>query len=187
MGLGAQLTRLGKHSVIYGLGGLVSRVLAVLLVLLRGQVEHLDGCHPERPERVEQHRAVLPQRQEVDLDGRAPPADAVRVEEMINYFDYGYARPIRVGAAGGLGTPESVASAFALGAAYVLTGFRQHFVNESRPATAEETENGLPHSFRVLEHVCGGGRVYKTYHGPSGQKFRSIRQVTRANPSSPAE
>jgi Ca-activated chloride channel family protein len=26
-------------------------------------------------------------------DGRLPPADAVRVEEMINYFDYGYALP----------------------------------------------------------------------------------------------
>jgi Ca-activated chloride channel family protein len=26
-------------------------------------------------------------------DGIAPPRDAVRVEEMINYFDYGYARP----------------------------------------------------------------------------------------------
>jgi Ca-activated chloride channel family protein len=26
-------------------------------------------------------------------DGAAPPADAVRVEELINYFDYGYARP----------------------------------------------------------------------------------------------
>lgn len=35
---------------------------------------------------------------------------------------YGYTRPIRVGAAGGLGTPEAVAAAFALGAAYVLTG-----------------------------------------------------------------
>lgn len=34
----------------------------------------------------------------------------------------GYGRPIRVGAAGGLGTPQAVASAFALGAAYVLTG-----------------------------------------------------------------
>jgi PfaD family protein len=33
-----------------------------------------------------------------------------------------YTRPIRVGAAGGLGTPESVASAFMLGADYVLTG-----------------------------------------------------------------
>jgi len=26
-------------------------------------------------------------------DGRLPPRDAVRVEELINYFDYGYARP----------------------------------------------------------------------------------------------
>ncbi|MCC7367456.1 MAG: PfaD family polyunsaturated fatty acid/polyketide biosynthesis protein [Chloroflexi bacterium] len=35
---------------------------------------------------------------------------------------FGYHRPIRVGAAGGLGTPEAVAAAFALGADYVLTG-----------------------------------------------------------------
>ncbi len=33
-----------------------------------------------------------------------------------------YPRPIRVGAAGGLGTPKAIASAFALGAAYVVTG-----------------------------------------------------------------
>ncbi|MGA3239337.1 MAG: PfaD family polyunsaturated fatty acid/polyketide biosynthesis protein [Bryobacteraceae bacterium] len=33
-----------------------------------------------------------------------------------------YARPIRVGAAGGIGAPASVAAAFSLGAAYVLTG-----------------------------------------------------------------
>jgi Ca-activated chloride channel family protein len=26
-------------------------------------------------------------------DGAAPPRDAIRVEELINYFDYGYARP----------------------------------------------------------------------------------------------
>lgn len=35
---------------------------------------------------------------------------------------FGYAAPIRVGAAGGLGTPGGVAAAFALGAAYVMTG-----------------------------------------------------------------
>jgi len=34
----------------------------------------------------------------------------------------GYARPIRVGAAGGLGTPTAVAAAFSMGAAFVLTG-----------------------------------------------------------------
>lgn len=35
---------------------------------------------------------------------------------------YGFERPIRVGAAGGLGTPSAVAAAFALGAAYIVTG-----------------------------------------------------------------
>ncbi len=35
---------------------------------------------------------------------------------------HGYSAPIRVGAAGGLGTPSAVAAAFGLGAAYVLTG-----------------------------------------------------------------
>jgi trans-AT polyketide synthase, acyltransferase and oxidoreductase domains len=35
---------------------------------------------------------------------------------------HGYPRPVRVGASGGLGTPHAVAAAFALGAAYVLTG-----------------------------------------------------------------
>ena len=34
MALSGQLKRLGKHSVIYGLGGLVSRILAVLLLPL---------------------------------------------------------------------------------------------------------------------------------------------------------
>jgi trans-AT polyketide synthase, acyltransferase and oxidoreductase domains len=36
--------------------------------------------------------------------------------------EHRYSRPIRVGAAGGLGTPEAVAGAFGLGAAYVVTG-----------------------------------------------------------------
>lgn len=35
---------------------------------------------------------------------------------------HGYAKAVRIGAAGGLGTPASVAAAFSLGAAYVLTG-----------------------------------------------------------------
>ncbi|MBU2983763.1 PfaD family polyunsaturated fatty acid/polyketide biosynthesis protein [Saccharophagus degradans] len=35
---------------------------------------------------------------------------------------YQYQRDIRIGAAGGLGTPSAIAAAFALGAAYVLTG-----------------------------------------------------------------
>jgi PfaD family protein len=35
---------------------------------------------------------------------------------------HGYERPVRIGAAGGLGTPGAVAAAFNLGAAYVVTG-----------------------------------------------------------------
>jgi PfaD family protein len=35
---------------------------------------------------------------------------------------YGFARPVRVGAAGGIATPASAAAAFAMGAAYVMTG-----------------------------------------------------------------
>lgn len=36
--------------------------------------------------------------------------------------EHGYAKRVRVGAAGGLGTPDALASVFALGADYVLTG-----------------------------------------------------------------
>jgi PfaD family protein len=36
--------------------------------------------------------------------------------------DHRYGRPVRIGAAGGIGTPSAVAAAFALGAAYVMTG-----------------------------------------------------------------
>ena len=44
---------------------------------------------------------------------------------------YGYPRPIRVGAAGGIGSPQGVAGAFALGAAYVLTGSVNQLAVES--------------------------------------------------------
>ncbi len=46
----------------------------------------------------------------------------IRAERDRIADERGYDRPIRVGAAGGLGDPSAVASAFALGAAYVLTG-----------------------------------------------------------------
>jgi trans-AT polyketide synthase/acyltransferase/oxidoreductase domain-containing protein len=44
---------------------------------------------------------------------------------------FGYQRRIRVGAAGGLGSPQAVAGAFALGAAYVLTGSVNQLAAES--------------------------------------------------------
>jgi trans-AT polyketide synthase/acyltransferase/oxidoreductase domain-containing protein len=36
--------------------------------------------------------------------------------------NYGYTRPVRVGAAGGIGTPHAALAAFMMGAAYVVTG-----------------------------------------------------------------
>lgn len=48
------------------------------------------------------------------------PAILILRDEMM--AQHKYERPIRVGAAGGLGTPQAVAGAFGLGAAYVLTG-----------------------------------------------------------------
>jgi len=53
---------------------------------------------------------------------------------------HNYARPIRLGAAGGIGTPQAVASAFALGASYVLTGT----VNEA------SVESGLAPDAKVM-------------------------------------
>jgi PfaD family protein len=51
-----------------------------------------------------------------------------------------YDRPVRIGAAGGLGTPTAVAAAFGLGAAYVLTGS----VNQSA------VESGIAPDARAL-------------------------------------
>jgi PfaD family protein len=47
-----------------------------------------------------------------------------------------YERPIRIGAAGGIGTPSAVAAAFSLGAAYVMTG-------SANQSTVEAGTSGL--------------------------------------------
>ena len=59
--------------------------------------------------------------------------------------EHGYPRPVRVGAAGGLGTPGGVAAAFAAGAAYVLTGT----VNQAA------VESGLSAAGRALLAQAG--------------------------------
>jgi trans-AT polyketide synthase, acyltransferase and oxidoreductase domains len=57
-------------------------------------------------------------------DNQALPAVFPTVQQLRDEraASHGYEEPIRVGAAGGLGTPGAVAAAFAMGAAYVLTG-----------------------------------------------------------------
>lgn len=52
---------------------------------------------------------------------------------------YGYDRRVRLGAAGGLGTPEAVAAAFALGADYVLTGSINQLAPEADLSTEAKT------------------------------------------------
>lgn len=65
---------------------------------------------------------------------------------------------IRVGAAGGLGTPDAVAAAFAMGAAYVLTGS----VNQSA------VESGLSPRGRAL---LGGVRLGDVTMAPAADMF----------------
>jgi len=57
---------------------------------------------------------------------------------------YGFATPVRVGAAGGIGTPEAVLAAYAMGAAYVVTGS----VNQSCKEAGTS-----PHARRLLSQA----------------------------------
>ena len=57
-------------------------------------------------------------------DNRPLPVLLPRIVDLADEIaaEFGYARPPRVGVGGGLGTPTAIASAFATGAAYVVTG-----------------------------------------------------------------
>jgi PfaD family protein len=65
------------------------------------------------------------------------PAIMALRDELAARFEY--RRPIRIGAAGGLGTPQAVAAAFALGAAYVLTGSINQCTIESGQSQAAKS------------------------------------------------
>jgi len=77
---------------------------------------------------------------------------------------HGHDRLARLGAAGGLGTPSAVAAAFALGAAYVLTGS----VNQAA------VESGLGASGRVLLAQAG---VADVAMAPAADMFELGAQV----------
>ena len=93
-GLGAQLRRLGRHSAIYGIGGLVSRVIAVLLLPLYTRYLTPDRLRPDRdaarPDDRDgadpagrDHERVLPLLLRRDGRRRPParPADVVLVHD----------------------------------------------------------------------------------------------------------
>ncbi len=81
----------------------------------------------------------------------------VRLRERAG-AEYGYHRRVRVGAAGGLGTPEAVAAVFLLGADFVLTGS----VNQCSPeaGTAE-----------AVKEMLAGLDVQDTTYAPAGDMF----------------
>jgi trans-AT polyketide synthase/acyltransferase/oxidoreductase domain-containing protein len=71
---------------------------------------------------------------------------------------HSYTRPIRLGAAGGLGTPASLAAAFGLGAAFVLTGS----VNQAA------VESGLSEAGRVM---LAGAELADVMMAPAADMF----------------
>ncbi|MEU9252779.1 ACP S-malonyltransferase [Streptomyces sp. NPDC048270] len=72
--------------------------------------------------------------------------------------EYGYHRRVRVGAAGGLGTPEAVAAVFLLGADFVLTGSVNQCTPEAGTADA-------------VKELLAGLDVQDTAYAPAGDMF----------------
>jgi trans-AT polyketide synthase/acyltransferase/oxidoreductase domain-containing protein len=73
--------------------------------------------------------------------------------------EYGYKRPIRVGAAGGLGTPAAVAAAFAYGAAYVMTGSINQSAREAGQSEAARKMLALADMADVV--MCPAGDMFE--------------------------
>lgn len=80
--------------------------------------------------------------------------------QAIHNFD----RPVRVGAAGGIGTPEAAAAAFTLGADFVLTGS----VNQGT------VEGGTSDAVKDMLQEAG---IQDTAYAPSGNYFESGARV----------
>lgn len=119
------------------------------------------------------------------------PVIAILRDELARQHQY--TRPIRVGAAGGLGTPQAVAAAFGLGAAFVLTGSVNQSAVESglspegrkmlasagladvaMAAAADMFELGV--KVQVLKRgtmfAARANRLYETY-----QRYRDLDQI----------
>ncbi|MER7168823.1 ACP S-malonyltransferase [Micromonospora sp. NPDC000207] len=84
-----------------------------------------------------------------------PDVGALRDAAMARY---GYPKRIRVGAAGGLGTPEAVAAAFVLGADFVVTGS----VNQATPQAGTSP---------LVKEMLAAAGVQDTAYAPAGDTF----------------
>jgi trans-AT polyketide synthase, acyltransferase and oxidoreductase domains len=77
---------------------------------------------------------------------------------------HGYRKRIRIGAAGGIGTPQAVAAAFVMGADFVLTGSINQCTREA--GTSEDVKD-------LLQEV----RVHDMAYAPAGDMFESGAKV----------
>jgi trans-AT polyketide synthase/acyltransferase/oxidoreductase domain-containing protein len=84
-----------------------------------------------------------------------PAILALRAEMMAKYR---YERPIQVGAAGGIGTPQAAAAAFVMGADFVLTGSINQCTVEAGTSNAVKD---------LLQDI----NVQDTAHAPAGDMF----------------
>jgi trans-AT polyketide synthase/acyltransferase/oxidoreductase domain-containing protein len=138
------VVRIAAHGLVRDAQGRVRRARRVLAKASRSEVAAAFMAPPPEPLLRPLVERGLLTAAEADLAARIPVAEDVTVEadsgghtdnrplvallpEILALAgttarEYGYAEPVRVGAAGGLGTPAALAAAFALGAAYVLTG-----------------------------------------------------------------
>ncbi|OKP52622.1 2-nitropropane dioxygenase [Serratia marcescens] len=76
----------------------------------------------------------------------------------------GYSKPLRVGAAGGIGTPEAVMAAFMLGADFIITGSVNQCSVEA--ATSDEVKD-------LLQHI----NIQDTDYAPAGDMFEQGAKV----------
>lgn len=144
MGLTPAVVRCAASGLHLDAQGRIARKHQVFAKISRGEV----ATRFMSPAPTDMLRALVEQKLithgEAELAARVPVAEDITVEadsgghtdnqSLVALFptimalrdqlvaQHQYNRPIRVGAAGGLGTPGSVAAAFSMGAAYVVTG-----------------------------------------------------------------
>lgn len=83
---------------------------------------------------------------------------AIRRQRDLAQREYGYADPVRIGAGGGVGTPEAAVSALVLGAQFTLTGS----INQ---CTVEAGTSGL------VKEMLAACEVQDTTYAPAGDMF----------------
>ena len=144
MSLTPAIVRYAYHGVHLDARGVVQRPNMVVAKISRPEVAH-HFVHPAPASMLDslvaagllttdeaQLAAALPVAEDITVESDSgghtdnrplgPLFSAIQAVRDAATATHGYQRPIRLGAAGGIGTPQAAAAAFALGASYVVTG-----------------------------------------------------------------